>query len=289
MIRLFTGLVILLYSCQMDRNNIIPINFLENKFQKAVVSKDKVTCTEEFADHTKDANEYIICYDLNGRIVNKANSEFYEYDKEGRIKKLYICSTDRDPECKHPWIFDYIYEKNNLIRINRTVTLDHKEQTTIYETFSFDNLNRLIMHTKAENDTTIYIYAGNDTMKSKSVCSFWLIDLEGKWIKNTRKTNYTHDATGRIISTMWTEGDNSMQNEFIYDSNGRITCEKDSSLSTYNREPNSCCVLYWTNYRYDSLGNVLKEVHTSASNDNPNPVFQWKRSFEYRKISSGDK
>jgi len=57
--------------------------------------------------------------------------------------------------------------------------------------------------------------------------------------------------------------------------------EKDTALDNFMQEPNSCCILYWTNYKYDNQGRLIEEEHSVGSYDNPNPQFQRSTKFQY--------
>jgi hypothetical protein len=279
--RLIQGVIfILLYSCQMNSVGEIPANQLEKQFEKDVVRKDFVSRVIEFADHSRDSCGYFIAYDSKDKIVNN-NSEYYEYDLRGRIAKKYVCHLERDPDCKHPYVFTYEYDGKNLKSIKRQTTFGNDSAAHIFETFEYDLADRLIKHTSLNYDTTVYFYRGKDTLKSKQIWSTWLNDADDKWVRTTRETTFAYDNFGRMVSTSWTEGEISMRNDFTYDKQARLVMTRDTLLSDFNREPNSCCILYWTEMKYDDRSRVVEEIHSSGSFEDPSPNFQWRKKYEY--------
>jgi len=260
-------------------------NKLEKKFEKFVVKKEFVNKIEVSSPDTigKDTMKYYIGYDDKNRVVNDANSEFFEYDSWGRISKRYACNLDRDPQCNKPYIFFYEYSDGKLSTIKLLNSFGNDSIPHNFETFEYDQQHRLIKHTKLPTDTFIYSYSGNDTLKQTELWTYWVNSADNKQVKVSRTTTFQYDNSGNKISSTWIMDDNmSMRNEFYYDSKNRIIMQRDTSLDNFVvREPNSCCILYWTEYKYDEHDRIVEEIHSVGTNDNPAKQFQRKIIFQY--------
>lgn len=257
-------------------------NKLEKLFEKYVVTKQLVLQIDS-DNHEKSTTSYLIGYDSLNRIVNHRNSRFYEYDSLGRISKEYLCVVSRDPTCSKPHIFFYEYDDGNLARIKHLNNFMNDSIPSIKETFEYDSKNRLIQHIKYLTDTLTYTYIGNDTCKHTELETYWTNDMYGEYVKVSRQTIFEYDSTGRIISETRniTPGAVSGRKNFFYDSNNRLVMKKDTSLDNYNREPNSCCILYLTKFKYDNQGRLTEEEYSTGSYDNPNPQFQRSTKYQY--------
>lgn len=281
-IHLLFVLSILLISCGQEPRRVIE-NRLEKQFERYVVRKQSVKRIESTNTSEKDTISYYIGYDSLYRIVNNGNYQFYEYDSLGRISKQYECVLSRDPTCSKPYIFFYEYSNGNLTKIKLLNNFANDSLPYVNETFLYDSKNRLIEHTKSPTDTITYTYVGGDTCKHSELRTYWLNNANNKWVKVSRRTIFQYDSLGRKTSLTWSDSDDGMswRNDFFYDANNRLVMKKDTSLDNFNREPYSCCILYWTNYKYDNKGRLIEEVHNMGSNDNPNPQFQRSTKFQY--------
>jgi hypothetical protein len=274
------ALTFLAFSCLPKHENK-----LERKFEKQVVRKEFITKIETHSPDTasKDTVIYYIGYDDKNRVVNEANSEFYEYDSLGRVSKRYSCILDRDPTCSKPYISIYEYSDGKLSTI-KLLNSFRDSVPYIYETFEYDLRNRLIRHTKNPTDTFVYSYLGNGTLKRTELWTHWVTTLDSthKWVPVPRTTTFKYDSSGRKISSTWTDGDMSMRSDFSYDNNNRIIMQRDTSLDNFiAREPNSCCILYWTEYKYGKNNKLVEEIHSVGMNDKPEPHLNWKVTYEY--------
>lgn len=274
----------LLCSCQ-QKPRLLKENRLEKQFEKYIVRKEFVKRIEIATPNTSinDTFSYFIGYDSLQRIVNNANHYFYEYDSLGRITKRYECVLSRDPTCSKPYVFFYEYSNGNLSRIKLLNNFVGDTILHVTETFEYDNNNRLKKHTKSPTDTLTYVYEGNDTCKRSELRTYWINNADNKWVKVSRLTTFKYDSLGRKISLTWRDPNDGMawRNDFFYDDQNRLFMKKDTSLNKFNQEPNSCCILYWTNYQYDNHGRLIKEFHYVGSFDNPKPQFQRGIAFQY--------
>ena len=154
----------------------------------------------------------------------------------------------------------------------------------VYETFKYDTNNRLVEHTQLPTDTFIYSYLGNDTMKYSERWIHWVSTLDSaKWVQVPRTTTYTYDNSGKLISSTWIDDEDrmSVRRDFYYDNKNRIRMMRDTSLDNYNREPNSCCILYRTEYKYDHFNRLIEELYTTGSADHPKPQLNRKLTYQY--------
>jgi len=277
----FSTIFILLLSCRQGNRQVE--NKLEKQFEDHVVRKQNIKRIEYSSTSETDTISYFIGYDSLNRIVNNGNNQFYEYDSLGRILKQYQCVLSRDPTCSRPYIYFYEYSNGNLEKIKLLNSFIHDSIPRVVETFIYDRQNRLVQHTKFPTDTFTYVYINADTNKHSELRTYWVNNADNKWVKVSRKTTFQYDSLGRRVSLTWTDLDDGMtwRNDFFYDAKNKLIMEKDSSLDNYNREPNSCCILYWTEYKYDSIDRLIEEIHSTGSYDKPKPQFQRSIKFEY--------
>lgn len=276
-----SALVLMTLSC-----NNPPENKLEKKFDRYVMKREYITKVEVHTPDTmsKVTMKYYIGYNDKNKVVNDANSEFYEYDSLGRIAKRYSCFLDRDPQCNKPYIFFYEYTNGKLSTIKLINSFMNDSVPHIYETYEYDANRRLIMHTKLPTDTFFYSYLGNDTLKHSELWTHWATTLDSilEWVQVSRTTTFQYDNLGRKISSTWLGENMSMRSDFSYDSNNRIIMQRDTSMDNFSaREPNSCCILYWTEYKYNNKGKLIEEIHNVGMNVNPQPHLNWKVTYEY--------
>lgn len=272
----------LFISCGCNRRQA-PENRLEKYFEKYVVIKQYVHKIDSTNTFKKDAFSYYIGYDTRDRIVNNGNYQFYEYDSLGRISKEYQCMLYRDPTCSRPHIFIYEYANGNISKIKRLNNIINDSIPYEIENFIYDSKNRLIQHIKYSRDTFTYTYIGDDTFKHSELRIYWVNDANNNTMRVPTMTTFQYDSLGRKISQTSSDSvsDISRRNDFFYDSNNRLVMIKDTSLDEYLHVPNSCCILYWTNYKYDDQGRLIEEKHSTGSYDNPNPAFQRSTKFQY--------
>ena len=274
-------LSILLLSCGQEHRHEQE-NKLEKQFEDYVARKQNIKRIEFSSNSQKDTISYYIGYDSLNRIVNNGNHQFYEYDSLGRILKLYQCVLSRDPTCSKPYIYFYEYSNGNLERIKLLNSFTQDTIPRVVETYVYDTRNRLVQHTKFPTDTFTYVYINTDTSKHSELRTYWVNNADNEWVKVSRKTTFQYDSLGRKISLIWADPDGmTWRNDFSFDAKNRLMMEKDSSLDNYNRQPNSCCILYWTEYKYDKFDRLIEEVHSTGSYDNPKPQFQRSITFEY--------
>ena len=280
----FFVFTVLLCACRQKRGRLQE-NRLEKQFEKYIARKEFVKRIEIDSPNVseKDTFSYFIGYDSLQRIVNKANSNFYEYDTLGRITKQYKCVLSRDPTCSKPYIFFYEYWDGKLLRIKILNNFANDTVPYVRETFIYDDKNRLVEHTKFPTDTLTYSYDGNDTSKRSEHRIYWISNADNKWVKVSRTTTFQYDSLGRRISLTWSDPDNGMswKNDFFYDDYNRLIMKKDTSLGNFTKVPNSCCILYLTSYKYDRFGRLIQEDHSTGSYDNPKPQFQRSINFQY--------
>ena len=274
-------LSILFSSCRQEQRQAE--NKLERQFKDYVVRKQYIKRIECSISSETDTISYFTGYDSLDRIVNNGNHQFYEYDSLGRILKQYQCVLSRDPTCSKPYIYFYEYSNGNLEKIKLLNSFTHDSIPRVVETFIYDRQNRLVQHTKFPSDTFTYVYIGADTCKHSELRTYWVNNADGESVKVSKKTTFQYDSLGRIVSLTWADPDDGMtwRNDFFFDAKNRLIMKKDSSLDNYNREPNSCCILYWTEYKYDSFDRLIEEIHSTGSYDKPKPQFQRSIKFEY--------
>ncbi len=277
-----TILSILFSSCGQGHRHVQE-NKLEKHFEDFVVRKQNIKRIECSSNSVTDTTSYIIGYDGLNRIINNGNHQFYEYDSLGRILKQYQCVLSRDPTCSKPYIYFYEYSNGNLIRTKLLNKFAGDTIPRLDETFTYDNQNRLIKYTKFPTDTFTYVYIGADTCKHSELRTYWVNNADGEYVKVSRKTIFQYDNLGRKVSLTLTDPDEGMiwRNDFFYDTKNRLIMKRDSSLDNFNREPNSCCILYWTKYKYDNQDRLIEEEHFTGSYDKPTPQFQRSIKFEY--------
>ena len=182
-------------------------NKLEKKFSKRIFRKDNVKKITMHYDNIFeiDTISYYNGYDNNNRIINEANRDFYEYDLQGRIIKKYSCFVERDPECNKPVIYNYEYTGKKDLNIKCLYRFSNDSVVNIStETFQYDNIGRLIEHTKYPSDTMKYTYLGNDTSAQTELWISWVEPFTSR-VKVERKTTYFYDNLGRKASLTWVQ------------------------------------------------------------------------------------
>lgn len=257
-------------------------NKLEKHYEQYVVRKQHIQEIDSFGINDRETISYYIGYDSSGRIVNNKNYQFYEYDSLGRISKECLCILSRDPTCSKPHIFLYEYSDGKLVRIKHLNKFSNGSMPSVKQTFLYDTKNRLIEHVKYGTDTIRYGYKGDDTCKYSELNIYWTNAGSGE-VKVTKTTIFQYDSLGRKTSQTWSEPISGLRwrNDFIYDSNNKLVLQKDTSLDNHSREPYSCCILYWTDYKYDNQGRLVEKTRNSGSFDDPDPKFQYSTKYEY--------
>lgn len=273
-------ILIIIQSC----SPAIYVNKLEQNFAKEVTRKEHVKKVTLYNDNSKnDTNSYYNGYDIENKIITKANREFFIYDSLGRIRTKYVCVLERDPECNKPYIYNFQYSKNKLISINYINQFSNDTTQYESETFQYDNLGRLIEHTEFSDDTTKYYYIGTDTLIKEELSINWCEPF-GKKIKVERKTTYIYDNLGRKESSTWVEPLSNLSSriDYTYDEKNRIIIERDTSLENSTvHQPNSCCVLNWKEFKYDKHNRVIEVIYSNARFDDNKKMLQRKVIYEY--------
>lgn len=172
-------------------------------------------------------DEYV--YDENG-VLLREGTLVYEYDDKGNVIKK---TRYMDPELTQIYYYnEYTYDDNGnmLSDIPYNINfIDYKPVKSEYETFEYDENNRLSMR---------YRYWGELVVAADTI---------------TFSYSYTYDEDGKLIRmNTYYEGDPSFDSGYtlyIYDENGLLTKEEE-----HNSAGN---LLTEYNYSYDERGNLL--------------------------------
>ena len=243
-------------------------------------------------------------YDENGNLIREGVRN-YVYDENGNKISTYLCNAyDSNGKCtKYGANQDYKYtydENGNMISLRQCRDYGSNYASTGqcvryvgYEYAYDENGNKVSMRTCnnfsasgqcSEYKTRIdeYEYDSNGKLSSERYC----YDASGTCQSYSGGYNYTYDEKGNIASKVECSGHGKTcvpytlggkVEEYTYDENGKVTSKREC----YGRRGTCGEIRSGSDYIYDSNGNMVTEIHCTASSDGKSCVPGMKSTYTY--------